>query len=51
MDLRENMRTVVLSAFFAADTERSIRLTIDNCLRPYMTQIMCRGPMIVDLRI
>lgn len=36
---RMGTRTVVLWEFFVADTERSIKLNIDNCLRPYMTQI------------
>lgn len=45
------MPTIVLLEFFAADTEKNIRLRSESCLRPYMTQMRGRDPIRLDLRV
>ena len=42
---------MVFWGFFAADTERSIKLRRESCLRPYMTQMTSRDPTILDPRV
>lgn len=45
------MPTMVLLEFFSADTERSIKLRSESCLRPYITQMRGRDPIRLDLKV
>jgi hypothetical protein len=47
----ETHTSVLLGSFFAADTERSIKLRSDSCFRPYMmAQLIVQDLVVLDRR-